>query len=117
MALPETPDFADLAELRRHLRDLTGFCDCATDDALPLLREMLQAAAARSDAASGPAEAFRAQTEVVENLLSQSTRAGYACWFVYALERADLLTHGFNVTDIWITERGRKVLAGLLRWT
>jgi hypothetical protein len=37
-------------------------------------------------------------------------------WFVSALDRADLLMHGFNLYAVLITDRGRWLLDGLERF-
>ena len=99
-----------LATLRREL----GYCDCAPEQAVPALRDFLRAARDRSDATEN-AEAFERASRSVESLLPLDAAPAQAAWFVYALLRADLVRHGFRLTDIWITDRGRLLLEALER--
>ncbi len=100
-----------LATLRREL----GYCDCAPAQAIPALRDFLRAARDRSDATEN-AEAFERASRSVESLLPLDTAPAQAAWFVYALQRADLVRHGFRLTDVWIADRGRLLLEALERY-
>ncbi len=100
-----------LATLRREL----GYCDCAPEQAVPALRDFLRAARDRSDSTES-AEAFDRASRSVESLLPLDDAPAQAAWFVYALLRADLVRHGFRLTDVWITDRGRLLLEALERY-
>ncbi len=100
-----------LATLRREL----GYCDCAPEQTLPALRDFLRAARDRSDSTES-AEAFDRASRSVESLLPLDDAPAQAAWFVYALLRADLVRHGFRLTDVWITDRGRLLLEALERY-
>ena len=97
------------------LKDLLGYCDCASSDALLALRGILRAAQDRADRASD-AETFAEASRRISDLLGPEGRAGLGEWFVYFLEGRGLIRHGFRVTDLDITERGRALLRAIERF-
>lgn len=97
-----------LATLRREL----GYCDCAPEETLSQLRDFLRAVQDRSDAVDDD-EAFARASRDVENRLRLETAPALAAWFVYGLQQRDLVWHGFRLTDVWITDRGRRLLQAL----
>jgi hypothetical protein len=48
--------------------------------------------------------------------LRRSASTAVQSWFVYALDKADLVTHGFNLYDILMMDRGWWLLDGLERF-
>lgn len=102
-------------ELFKVLETGLGFCECAHTDALPLLRDILRLIVERTDGVSDP-ERFQSANEGIKALLDANGSTGMRSWFVYALDRADLIMHGFNLYDVWIMDKGRWVLDGLERY-
>jgi hypothetical protein len=100
------------AALVNALRSDLGYCACAYEDALPKLREFLQLVADRSDGIED-SEAFQRASVRIAEFLEDNASTGLGSWFVYGLERADLLFHGSNLFDLWVADRGRWLLAGL----
>ncbi|GEM_PF-5387875 len=101
------------AEILRVLQTTSNYCDCGSDDTLPLLMEMLEILDERKHS-DGITE-YRIVTDKIEALLMQSGRTGYTCWFVYAMEHLGWFSHGFNLFDIWITTHGKALLYALKR--
>ena len=101
--------------LLRVLETDLGYCDCAYDDALPLLRDFLRAVSAWNDSGDD-AERRQSAHQSMRQLLNANGSAGMLSLFVHFLERANLVQHNFNLYDLWITPRGRWVLAGLERF-
>ena len=93
-----------------------SYCGCAYTDAVPFLHELLRRVAERSDAVSGDPETFRRLTEELETWIFEYASSGVASWIIFGFERAGLLYHGWNVFDLTITEKGRRVLAALDRF-
>jgi hypothetical protein len=100
--------------LFQFLKDQLGYCDCASSDALVTLA-VLQAAQDRTDRASD-AEAFASASRRISELLGPEGLSGLGEWFVYFLEGRDLIHHGFRVTDLYITKRGRGLLSAIERF-
>lgn len=94
------------------LRKELGYCDCAPTEATAQLRDVLRAVQDRSDAVDDD-EAFARASRDVENRLRLETAPALAAWFVYGLQQRDLVWHGFRLTDVWITDRGRRLLRAL----
>lgn len=92
-----------------------GYCGCAYTDAVPFLHELLRRVAARTDSLDDSA-AFQRHTEELEVWMLHHASGGVASWILYGFEKADLLYHGWNVFDLSITEKGRRVLAALDRF-
>lgn len=91
------------------------YCACAYTDAVPFLHELLRRVAARTDSAHD-ADAFRRHSAELEAFLLRQASSGVASWIVYGFEKADLLYHGWNVFDLTIMEKGRRILAALDRF-
>jgi hypothetical protein len=101
--------------LQQLLKDQLGYCDCASSDALVILEGVLRAAQDRIDRASD-AEVFASASRRISELLGPDGRSGLGEWFVYFLEGRGLIYHGFRVTDLYITERGRVLLRAIERF-
>lgn len=115
MSLLRLPPIASHEALLKVVEERLGYCTCAYDSALPLLRDFLRLVAERTDA-TGDAERFRRASEQVKELLQSSGSPAMQSWFVYALDRADLIMHGFNLYDVLIMDRGRWLLDGFERF-
>jgi hypothetical protein len=110
-ALPAVRSYEQLVEV---LKAELGYCPCASDDAFAVLRAFLQAAQDRTEAVHDGA-AFRRASRALEACLPLDTAPALASWFVYGLEQRDLIWHGFRLTDVWITDKGRWLLEALQR--
>lgn len=97
------------------LKDELGYCDCASDEAIAVLRDFLQAAQERSDAVDDET-AFGRASRALEAVLPLDAAPGFACWFVYGMQQRGLIWHGFNMTDVWITDKGRWLLKAMHRF-
>jgi hypothetical protein len=97
------------------LKDQLGYCDCASSDAMLVLREVLRTVQDKTDRASD-AEALASASRRIVELLGPEGRTGLGEWFVYFLESRGLIYHGFRVTDLSITERGRGLLRAIERF-
>ncbi|HEX6036764.1 hypothetical protein [Longimicrobium sp.] len=82
---------------------------------MPFLHELLRRVAARMDSGHD-AEAFGRHTAELEAWMLEHASGGVASWIVFGFEKAGLLYHGWNVFDLSITEKGRRVLAALDRF-
>jgi hypothetical protein len=109
---PEFPEVADAKELESALTAELGYCTCASPAAVTVLRDLLSAAGARSDALGGAASFARASREL-EALLAGG--GGWAEWLVYGLDQRGFVWHGFRQVDLWITEKGRLLLRAIER--
>lgn len=103
------------ADLFNVLKAELDYCACAYTDAVPFLHELLRRVAARTDSVHD-ADAFRRHSAELEAWLLQQGSSGVASWIVYGFERADLLYHGWNVFDLTIMDKGRRLLAALDRF-
>ncbi len=101
------------AEILRILAATSNYCECGSDDTLAILQTMLEVLDERTPK-DGIAE-YRIVSDRIEALLMQAGRAGYACWFIYAMEHFGWLSHGFNLFDVWITPAGKALLSALRR--
>jgi hypothetical protein len=115
MALQRWPPIDSHAALLKVLEEHLGYCTCASESALPLLRDFLRLVVERTDGV-GDGERFRGASERITELLRASGSPAMQSWFVYALDRADLVMHGFNLYDVLIMDRGRWLLDGLERF-
>ncbi len=115
MALLMLPPIDSHTTLLKTLEADLGYCTCASPDALPLLRNLLRLVVERTDGVEDT-ERCRRASEGIAELLSSNGSTGMRSWFIYALERADLVMHGFNLHDLWIMDRGRWLLDGLERF-
>jgi hypothetical protein len=61
-------------------------------------------------------ERFRRASEGLVELLQGDGSPAMRSWCVYALDKADLIMHGFNLYDVLIMDRGRWLLDGLERF-
>lgn len=109
------PLFESAAQLREFLRAELGYCTCAYNDAVPLLHDVLRMVKLRSESPHD-FEAFKHVSHAIEDRLLFHSAPALANWFVYALDRADLAYHNYNVMDLWITDKGRCVLDALDRF-
>ena len=97
------------------LKEHMGYCTCAYDNAVPFLRDFLRLVDRRTNGASD-SEVFRQASVDLEAFLRNSSSSAVQSWFVYALDKADLITHGFNLYDILMMDRGWWLLDGLERF-
>jgi hypothetical protein len=116
MRAPTEPTEIDSgAALFQLLKADLDYCACAYTDAVPFLHELLRRVAARAHALND-ADAFRRITQEFEAWMLEHASGGVASWIIYGFERAGLLYHGWNVFDLTLTEKGRRVLAALDRF-
>lgn len=108
-------EFESADEFREALKAELGYCTCAAHDALPLLRDILRLSRDRLDN-SDDHDAFVQISHEISNRLMLTTAPGLASWFVYALHRAKLVKHAFNVPDLFITNKGRRFLDALEKY-
>jgi hypothetical protein len=114
-ALPgELPAILSYKHLVKILKEELGYCTCGSEDDLPVLQNILQAAQDRTEAVND-SEAFSRASRALEAHLPLDTAPGFASWFVYGLEQRNLIWHGFRLTDVWITDKGRWLLEALKR--
>ena len=106
---------ADHEQLMDALKQELGYCTCASDDALQVLHDVLQAALDRTQSVDDP-EAFARASRALEASLPLDAAPGVASWFVYGLQQRDLVWHGFRLTDVWITDKGRWLLQAIKRF-
>lgn len=114
---PPEPKFLPVESRDQLLKVLSaelGYCGCATTDTLELLVRFLGVVRKRSDSTSDPVE-FASASRELEACLPLQALPAFADWFVYGLDQRDLVSHGFRVTDVWITEKGRWLLEALER--
>ncbi len=97
------------------LTEHLGYCNCAYDDAIPFLRDFLRLVDKRTNVASD-SDKFRQASVELETFLRNSASSAVQSWFVYALDKADLIMHGFNLYDILMMDRGWWLLDGLERF-
>jgi hypothetical protein len=115
MVLQRWPAIDSHAALLKALEEHLGYCTCASDSALPFLRDFLRLVAERTDGVQDT-ERFRRASEGVVELLRGAGAPAMRSWFVYALDKADLVMHGFNLYELSIMVRGRWILVGLERF-
>src|ERR1700737_2087366 len=115
MSLLRLPPIESHEALLKVLEERLGYCACADDSALPLLRDFLRLVVERTEG-TGDVERFRQASELIRELLQASGSPAMQSWFIYALDRADLIMHGFNLYDVLIMDRGRWLLGGLERY-
>jgi len=107
---PVIPEISDREQLISVLAAELGYCRRASGAATVALSDLLQAARDRSDTTGDGVEFGRASRKL-EALLA--TGAGWAEWFVYEFEHRGFVWHGFRQTDLWITDKGRILLAAI----
>ena len=110
---PAFPEVAGPEQLATVLEAELGYCGCASDAALAVLRDLLRAAEVRTDATGDPA-AFAEASRRLESLLAGG--GGWAEWLAYGLEQRGLVWHGFRFVDLWITDKGRSLLRAVERF-
>jgi hypothetical protein len=115
MALERWAPIDSHAALLKALEEHLGYCSCAFPSALPFLRDFLRRVVERTDGVHD-AELFRRASEGLRELLRGAGSPAMQSWFVYALDRADLVVHGFNMYDVLVMDRGRWLLDGLERF-
>lgn len=114
--MPETPfpEVTDYESFVRVLNRELGHCTCGSDGTIPLLVRFLRLVNDRTDSLSDPdryKEADKALTDFIESTGSPSLM----CWFIYFLEKLDFVTHGFNIFDVTILEKGRNLVSAFER--
>jgi hypothetical protein len=107
------PEVASREQLEAALESELGYCGCASEAALTVLRDLLRAAAARVEA-TGDAAAFAQASRRLEALLDGG--GGWAEWLVYGLEQRGFVWHGFRQGDLWVTDKGRLLLRAVERF-
>jgi hypothetical protein len=110
---PLFPEVASREQLEAALGSELGYCGCASGAALAVLGDLLRAAEARTDA-TGDAAAFAQASRWLEALLAGG--GGWAEWLVYGLEQRGFVWHGFRQTDLWVTDKGRRLLRAVERF-
>jgi hypothetical protein len=117
MALPSSADWRHLshAALLNALVEHPGYCSCAYGTALPFVRDFFRLVVDRTDRVKNTERFWRASEGLVE-LLQDDGSPVMRSWFVYALDKADLIMHGFNLYDVLIMDRWRWLLDGLERF-
>lgn len=110
---PLFPDVTSREQLEAVLGAELGYCGCASGTALAVLRDLLRAAAVRTDA-TGDAAAFDQASAHLEDLLDGG--GGWAEWVVYGLEQRGFVWHGFRQVDLWVTDKGRALLRAVERF-
>jgi len=110
---PLFPPVGDAKQLTAVLVAELGYCGCASGAAVGVLRDLLRAAQARTDA-SGDEAAFALASRGLEALLAGG--GGWAEWLVYGLEQRGFVQHGFRQSDLLITEKGRLLLQSVERF-
>lgn len=96
-------------QLFQFLKDELNYCACASGYALKVLYDTLKLIEERSQKVQDTTT-FRQKTEEIETLLQLDSSLGLGEWFVYFLENKNFITHGFNSSDCWITEKGKILL-------
>ena len=112
---PAFPPIETREQLLKVLGVELGYCGCATTDTLELLVRFLKAARKRSDSTQDAVE-FASASREIEGCLPLQALPAFADWFVYGLDQRDLVSHGFRVTDVWITNKGRWLLEAMERF-
>jgi hypothetical protein len=110
---PLLPEVTSAEQLEAVLASELGYCRCASGAALTVLRDLLRAAEARTDA-TGDSTAFAQASRESEALLSGG--GGWAEWLVYGLEQRGFVWHGFRQVDLWVTDKGRLLLRAVERF-
>lgn len=99
-------------QLIKFLKDELNYCDCASGYAWLILYKSLKIIATRSEATKDKA-LFSQKTRDLEALLQLDEPLGLGEWFVYFLEDKALISHGFNSSDCWISEKGKILLEAI----
>ncbi len=99
----------------RRVDEHLGYCSCAYGTALPFVRDFLRLVVDRTDGVKNTERFWRASEGLVELLQGDGSPA-MRSWFVYTLDKADLIMHGFNLYDVLIMDRWRWLLDGLERF-
>lgn len=103
-----TPELNDVDSLLAFLQAELGYCGCGYyEESLRTLRDVLQLASDRQNAMDN-IETFSALTREVDAW--RLTAPGLSTWFIWWLDRQDFIWHGYNPSDIWITQKGQAVL-------
>ena len=101
--------------LLAYLKTELGYCGCGYyEDAIRVLRDILQFASDRQDASRDDAERFSLITRDIEKWTL--TSPGLATWFVWLLDKHGFIWHGFNETDIWVSKKGMVLLNAIKRY-
>jgi hypothetical protein len=106
----ELAEIHDANSLEAYLKEKTGYCRCgAGENGIRLLRDVLEAARDRA-AALNDRESFRRATERIVSSLKLDGDQALGGWFLHSLERAGLIYHDKNITDIWPESEGTALL-------
>lgn len=107
------PDIIDRDGLERVLAAELGYCSCVGNDAINTLRDFLDLVRRRGEATAN-AVAFSEHSRALERFTDATlSNATVGHWFILGLEQRGSINHGLRVTDVWITDRGRKLLNAL----
>jgi len=107
---PLFPKIGDSQQLKAVLEAELGFCNCASGAAMEVLRNIMRLTQQRTDA-TNDSVAFARISRELEALIAEG--GGWAEWMVYGLEQRDFLGHGFRITDLLITDKGRLFLQAI----
>ena len=110
---PLFPQVSDGSQLTTALTSELGYCNCASGEAISVLRDLLRVTQERTDA-TGDEAAFARASRTLEAVLGGG--GGWAEWLVYGLEQRGFVQHGFRQTDLLITEKGRLLLQAVERF-
>ena len=102
-----------IATLKKEL----GYCGCGYyEEAILLLYDTLRLARIRTDTINSDNECYLDATDELLERIPLNKMYGLATWFLYLLNDRDLITHGFEISDIMITQKGRWLLDAIERY-
>jgi hypothetical protein len=111
------PPIDSQAALLTALQERMGYCTCASHDTLCFLRDFLRLVVERSNAiADQDTSRVRKVHGSIEEMLQNAGSPALQSWFVYSLEKADLVLHNYNRYDLLIADRGQWLMDGLERF-
>jgi hypothetical protein len=103
-------------QLIKFLKEELGYCNCASGYAWQILYDALHIIHQRSEALHD-INTFSQKTRELTALLQLNESLGLGEWFVYFLEDKQLISHGFNSSDCWITEKGKQLLQAITQFS
>ena len=120
--MKDFPKMVSQTDLFRYLEDELGYCGCAGGNAalndleLTLIfakmhQEMMLDNNEKYD--------FQCRQQLRDNFEHQigfNKSPGTVTWFLYMLEHHDLISHGFNILECTITEKGEALLNEITRF-
>ena|SRR6185369_5852374 len=102
---------SNVDQLLAVLTEDLGYCGCGYyQESIKTLRDVLQFAYDRQ-AAVKDSEKFSSVTREVDKW--RLTSPGLTTWFVWLLDKHGYISHNFNPSDIWITDKGTAILGAI----